>query len=111
MCSAEEAAVMVGVLAWSGEGGLSPCARPLAVLLRMARAWEMESRQGGARSSSSWESRQMGSEGDGGRRLAGGATELGVAPAVGVERWTQPISFGLALGAVTIFFFTVFPVR
>lgn len=53
----------------SGDGGLSPWARPLAALPRMARAWEMESREGAVRSLSS-ESRQMGSDGDGGGRLA-----------------------------------------
>lgn len=47
----------------SGDGGLSPWARPLAALPRMARAWEMESREGAVRSSSR-ESRQMGSDGD-----------------------------------------------
>lgn len=51
------------VLGPSGDGGLSPWARPLAALPRMARAWEMESREGAVRSPSR-ESRQMGSDGD-----------------------------------------------
>lgn len=47
----------------SGDGGLSPWARPLAALPRMARAWEMESSEGAVRSSSR-ESTHMGSAGD-----------------------------------------------
>lgn len=57
-----EGALLTG-LAPSGDGGLSPWARPLAVLPRIARAWEMESREGAARSSLR-ESRHMGSDGD-----------------------------------------------
>lgn len=57
------------VLGPSGEGGLSPWASPLAAFPRMAKACEMESKEGAVRSSSR-ESRHMGSAGDGGGRLA-----------------------------------------
>lgn len=79
--------VGLAALELSGDGGLSPWARPLAALLRMARAWEMESREGAVKSSSR-ESRQMGSEGDWGGRLATWAVAEGegVAPAGGVDR-------------------------
>lgn len=80
----EEGGWLATALAPSGDGGLSPWARPLAVLPRIARAWEMESREGAARSSPR-ESRQMGSEGDGGGRLATWAVGEGAAPAVGVD--------------------------
>ena len=54
---------LAAVLGPSGDGGLSPWARPLAALPRIARACEMESREGAVRSSSR-ESRHMGSDGD-----------------------------------------------
>lgn len=75
---------LVEDLAPSGDGGLSPWARPLAALPRMARAWEMESREGAVRLSSR-ESRHMGSEDDGGGRLTTWAVGEGVAPAKGVD--------------------------
>lgn len=62
----------------SGDGGLSPWARPLAALPRIARAWEMESKEGAVRSSSR-ESRHMGSAGDWGGRLATWPAGEGVA--------------------------------
>lgn len=86
----------------SGDGGLSPWARPLAALPRMAKAWEIESKEGEARSSSR-ESKQMGSVGDWGGLLA-----TGVAAAEGVDRGVHIIgSLALALGVETIFFFVV----
>lgn len=77
------------VLGLSGEGGLSPWIRPLAALLRRARAWEMESWAGAVSSSSRESSRQMVSAGDWEGRQATGAAGEGVAPTEGVDLWTQ----------------------
>lgn len=68
----------------SGDGGVSPWARPFAALPRMARAWEIESKDGVTRSSSR-ESRHMGSDGDWDGRLATWAVGGGVALAMGVD--------------------------
>lgn len=77
----------------------------MAALLRRAKAWEMESKEGGARSSS----RQMGSEEIwGGRR---GTWGEGAAPGWGVDLWTNTPSLGLVFGVGTIFFLAMFPVR
>lgn len=70
----------------SGETGLSPWARPLAVLPRMARAWEIESRDGAIRSSLR-ESRHLDSDGDwGGSMTAWGRGD-------GVDLWTHSDSW------------------
>lgn len=55
---------MVGICKGGGDKGLSEGPRPLEALLRRAKAWEMESREGAVRSSSSESDRQMGSEGE-----------------------------------------------
>lgn len=55
---------MVGICKGGGDKGLSEGPRPLEALLRRAKAWEMESREGAVRSSSRESDRQMGSEGD-----------------------------------------------
>lgn len=73
---------LLTVLDSSGETGLSPWARPLAVLPRMARAWEIESRDV-ATSSSLRESRHLGSDGD----CGGGMTAWGRGD--GADLWTQ----------------------
>lgn len=54
----------VGICRGGGDKGLSEGPRPLDALLRRARAWEMESREGAVRSSSRESDRQMGSEGE-----------------------------------------------
>lgn len=54
---------MVGICGGGGDKGLSEGPEPLDALLRRARAWEMESREGAVRSSSRESDRQMGSEG------------------------------------------------
>lgn len=61
----------MGICRGGGDKGLSEGPRPLDALLRRARAWEMESREGAVRSSSRESDRQMGSEGEEemGRRL------------------------------------------
>ena len=53
---------MVGIGGGGGDKGLSEGPEPLDALLRRARAWEMESREGAVRSSSRESDRQMGSE-------------------------------------------------
>lgn len=55
---------MVGICKGGGDKGLSEGPRPLEALLRRAKAWEMESREGAVRSSSRESDRQMGSEGE-----------------------------------------------
>lgn len=61
----------MGICRGGGDKGLSEGPRPFDALLRRARAWEMESREGAVRSSSRESDRQMGSEGEEemGRRL------------------------------------------
>lgn len=62
----------MGICKGGGDKGLSEGPRPLDALLRRARAWEMESRDGAVRSSSRESDRQMGSEAnveEGGWRL------------------------------------------
>lgn len=54
----------VGICRGGGDKGLSERPRPFDALLRRARAWEMESREGAVRSSSSESDRQMGSGGE-----------------------------------------------
>lgn len=63
----------MGICRGGGDKGLSEGPRPLDALLRRARAWEMESREGAVRSSSRESDKQMGSDGEdeeGGWRLA-----------------------------------------
>lgn len=67
--------------------------RPLAALLRRAKAWEMESRELAARSSSSESERQMGSEGEDGGLHAGKAGETVVVPTPGAGLWVQLTSW------------------
>lgn len=52
----------MGICKGGGDKGLSEGPRPLEALLRRAKAWEMESREGAVRSSSRESDRQMGSE-------------------------------------------------
>lgn len=52
----------MGICRGGGDKGLSEGPRPLDALLRRARAWEIESRDGAVRSSSRESDRQMGSE-------------------------------------------------
>lgn len=52
----------MGICRGGGDKGLSEGPRPFEALLRRARAWEMESRDGAVRSSSRESDRQMGSE-------------------------------------------------
>ena len=61
----------MGTCSGGGDKGLSAGPRPLDALLRRARAWEIESREGAVKSSSRESDRQMGSEGEeeGGWRL------------------------------------------
>lgn len=54
----------MGICSGGGDKGLSEEPKPLDGLLRRARAWEMESKEGAVRSSSSESDRQMGSEGE-----------------------------------------------
>lgn len=54
----------MGICRGGGDKGLSEGPRPFDALLRRARAWEMESREGAVRSSSRESDRQMGSEGE-----------------------------------------------
>lgn len=54
----------MGICEGGGDKGLSEGPKPLDTLLRRARAWEMESREGAVRSSSRESDRQMGSEGE-----------------------------------------------
>lgn len=54
----------MGICSGGGDRGLSARPRPLDALLRRAKAWEMESRDGAVRSSSRESDRQMGSEGE-----------------------------------------------
>lgn len=94
-------------LAPAVDGGMSDWTRPLAALLSMARAWEMESSEGAVRSSSRESDRQMGSGGDDTRWTAD-AAEGGVASTEMTDRWrTAPLSWGLgfALGGGKILFF------
>lgn len=55
---------MVGICKGGGDKGLSMGPRPLEALLRRAKAWEIESKEGAVRSSSRESDRQMGSEGE-----------------------------------------------
>ncbi len=68
---------------------------PLAALLRRVRAWEMESRELAAKSSSSESERQMGSEGEeeGLHTGVGKAGEAEVDPTPGVGLCVQPTSW------------------
>lgn len=52
----------MGICKGGGDKGLSMGPRPLEALLRRAKAWEIESREGAVRSSSRESDRQMGSE-------------------------------------------------
>lgn len=52
----------VGICKGGGDNGLSERPWPLAVLLRGARAYEMESKEGAVRSSSRESDKQMGSD-------------------------------------------------
>lgn len=54
----------MGICSGGGDKGLSEKPKPLDALLRRARAWEMESRDGAVRSSSRESDRQMGSDGN-----------------------------------------------
>lgn len=54
----------VGICKGGGDKGLSEGPRPFEALLRRAKAWEMESREGAVRSSSRESDRQMGSDGE-----------------------------------------------
>ena len=54
----------MGICRGGGDKGLSEKPRPLDALLSRARAWEIESREGAVRSSSSESDRQMGSGGE-----------------------------------------------
>lgn len=86
--------------------------RPLAALLRRARAWEMESRELAARSSSSESERQMGSDGDEGLHAdAGKAGEAEVDPTPGAGLCVQTISVILAAFGVGTILFLPRPVR
>lgn len=109
---------VVGICRGGGDKGLSEKPRPLDALLRRASAWEMESREGALRSSSSESDRQMGSGGEeekGGWRVEVRAdTEVGRDGMEVIMRgglWIQRPSLALALGPGTILLLTRFPVR
>lgn len=108
----------VGICRGGGDKGLSEKPRPLDALLSRARAWEIESREGAVRSSSSESDRQMGSGGEEEER--GWRLEVRADAEVGRDGlevmvrgglWIQRPSLALALGPGTILLLTRFPVR
>lgn len=108
----------MGICRGGGDKGLSEGPRPLDALLRRARAWEMESREGAVRSSSRESDRQMGSEGEeeerGWRLEVTADVEVGrdgVEVMVRCGLWIHRGSLALALGPGTILLLTRFPVR